>query len=435
MARHLVALSIHFFQKTSSTKQLAPELKKLPLLPQILTTSFSFMLTKFHSVLLLASLMLLAACQTKIVQPTPPGKPASPTSKASYKLLDYSALPGWDQDNLKEAWPAFSASCKALKNKPDWQEICSIAEGINETDGIAIRRFFEAFFEPYQVINPDGAASGLITGYYEPLLTGSRQRGGAYQTPLHQAPSDLLTIDIANLYPELKGMRLRGRLVGNKVVPYPARAELLQANVLAGQEIVWVDDPVDAFFLQIQGSGRVFLADTNETVRLAYADQNGRPYKSIGRYLIDKGELKLEQASAQGIKNWIAKNPSRKEEVFNANPSYVFFKEETISDPNQGPKGALGAPLSEKRSVAIDPKFIPLGVPVFISTTEPNSTVPLKRLMMAQDTGGAIRGAVRADFFWGFGAQAGELAGRMKQSGMLWILWPKLASSRLGGNG
>lgn len=392
------------------------------------------MFTKFRSVLLLASLLLLVACQTKVIPPAPAAKSTPKNAKASFKLLNYSALPGWGQDNLAEAWPAFNASCKALKNKSDWQELCAIAQSVDATDNAAIRHFFEAFFDPYQVINADGTESGLITGYYEPLLNGSRKRGGVYQTPLHQTPSDLLTIDMAGLYPELKGMRLRGRVVGNKVIPYSSRAELLQSDLLSGQEICWVDDSVDAFFLQVQGSGRVFFADTNETVRLAYSDQNGRPYKSIGRYLVDKGELKLEQASAQGIKNWIAKNPSRKEEVLNANPSYVFFREEKITDPNEGPKGALGVPLSEKRSVAIDPKFIPLGVPVFINTTEPNSEVPLKRLMMAQDTGGAIRGAVRADFFWGFGAQAGEMAGRMKQRGMLWVLWPRLASARIGNN-
>lgn len=344
-------------------------------------------------------------------------------------------VPGWHQDNLTEAWPAFNASCKALQNKSDWRELCTIAQGIDVADSVAIRHFFEAFFDPYQVINADGTESGLITGYYEPLLKGSRQRGGVYQTPLYRTPPDLLTIDLAELYPELKGMRLRGRVVGNKVVPYSSRGELLQSSMLEGQEICWVDNPVDAFFLQVQGSGRVFFPESNETVRVAYADQNGRPYRSIGRYLVDQGELKLEQASAQGIKNWIAQNPSRENEVLNANPSYVFFREEQIIDQNLGPKGALGVPLSEKRSIAIDPKFLPLGTPVFINTTEPNSTVPLKRLMMAQDTGGAIRGAVRADFFWGFGAQAGEMAGRMKQSGMMWVLWPKLASKKLGNNG
>ena len=402
-----------------------------------------------RSVPSLVALLLLAACQTPVTKPTPPvvipppvvsppvvvtppaeTKPVN--TKASFKPLAYPEVPGWSDDNLSEAWPAFKASCKVLINKPDWREPCSISQNVDGADSTAVRQFFEAFFDPYQVINPDGTDTGLIKGYYEPLLNGARKRGGAYQTPLYQAPADLLTIDMGSLYPELKNMRLRGKVVGNKVVPYPSRGELLQSGALNGKEICWVDDSVDAFFLQVQGSGRIHFKDTDETVRLAYADQNGQPYKSIGRYLVDKGELKLEQASAQGIKNWIAANPKRENEVLNANPSYVFFKEEKLIDPSIGPKGALGVALSEKRSVAIDAQFLPLGAPIFINTTEPNSDVPVKRLMMAQDTGGAIRGAVRADFFWGFGTQAGEMAGRMKQRGMLWVLWPKLAATPIG---
>ena len=220
-------------------------------------------------------------------------------------------------------------------------------------------------------------------------------------------------------------MRLRGRLVGNKVVAYPSRAEMAQSNSLAGKEILWVDDPIEAFFLQVQGSGRVQLMDGKETVRVAYADQNGQPYKSIGRYLVDKGEMTLDQASAQSIKAWVIANPTRQQELLNANPSYVFFKEEKIADPSVGPKGAMGVPLTPQRSIAIDPQYIPMGAPVFLSTTQPNSNVVLQRLMMAQDTGGAIKNAVRADFFWGFGAQAGEQAGRMKQRGTMWVLLPK----------
>lgn len=386
-----------------------------------------------RSVPFLLALVLLAACQTPAVKPiVTPVATAIEKKPASFKLLDYSALPGWSQDNLVELWPAFRASCSAMINKPDWHELCTIAQGVDGTNSPDIHRFFEAFFSPYQVINPDGTESGLITGYYEPLLHGARQRGGAFQVPIYQPPADLLTIDMTSVYPELKGMRLRGRVVGNKVLPYPNRGDLLQSNLLAGNEICWVDDSVDAFFLQVQGSGRVQLADSREVIRVAYADQNGQPYKSIGRYLVDIGELKLEQASAQGIKNWIAAHPGRENEVLNANPSFVFFKEEKLTDPNQGPNGTLGVALTEKRSIAIDAKFLPLGAPVFINTTQPNSDVPLKRLMMAQDTGGAIRGAVRADFFWGFGAPAGEMAGRMKQRGMLWVLWPRTASTPLG---
>jgi membrane-bound lytic murein transglycosylase A len=169
----------------------------------------------------------------------------------------------------------------------------------------------------------------------------------------------------------------------------------------------------------------VRLADTKETVRVAYADQNGHPYKSIGRYLVDKGELTLDQASAQSIKAWFLAHPSRQQELLNANPSYVFFKEEKLADPNAGPKGALGVPLTPQRSIAVDTQFVPLGVPVFLATTQPNSDIALQRLMFAQDTGGAIRSPVRADYFWGFGAQAGQKAGKMKQRGMMWLLLPK----------
>jgi len=287
-----------------------------------------------------------------------------------------------------------------------------------------VRVFFEANFTPYKVFNADGSDIGMVTGYYEPLLRGARKRGGAYQTPLYRAPDDLLTIDLGSAYPDLKGMRLRGRVVGNKVIPYWSRAELLQSGALAGKELVWVDDPVEAFFLQVQGSGRIYLSDSQETIRLAYADQNGYPYKSIGRYLVDKGELNLSQASAQGIKAWVIANPARQNELLNANPSYVFFKEEKISDPSKGPKGAMGLPLTGLRSVAVDPQYIQLGAPVFLATTQPNSDMPLQRLVLAQDTGGAIRGAVRADYFWGFGNEAGERAGAMKQRGMMWVLLP-----------
>ena len=338
----------------------------------------------------------------------------------------FNALPGWGRDDLREAWPAFLASCDVLVRRAAWKEPCTVARSVEGANAGAVRTFFEAFFVPHQVFNPDGTDNGLITGYYEPLLNGARKRGGPYQTPLHRAPDDLLTIDLGGIYPELKNMRLRGKLVGNKVVPYPARSELTQSTAMTGNELVWVDNPIDAFFLQVQGSGRVQFADTREVVRIAYADQNGHPYRSIGRYLVDKGELTMDQASAQGIKAWLAANPRRQQELLNANPGYVFFKEEKLADPRKGPKGALGVPLTPQRSVAVDPNFIPLGAPVFLSTTQPGSAVPLQRMMVAQDTGGAIKNAVRADYFWGFGAEAGEKAGRMKQRGMLWVLLPKL---------
>ena len=383
--------------------------------------------------------LLLGACVSppgpaKLPKPTPP-VPAQPVAKsepiapADYlRAVSFDQLPGWVEDDLTQLWPAFLASCEVMIRRAGWQEICSDAQQLSVVDGAGMRSFFESRFLPHQVRNADGSVSGMVTGYYEPLLRGSRTRGGLFQTPLYRTPGDLLTIDLGSVYPEIKNMRLRGRLSGNKVVPYHTRAELMQNGLAPGLELVWVDNAIDAFFLQVQGSGRVALADSKETIRIAYADQNGHPYKSIGRYLVERGELKAEQASMQGIKAWAAANPHRLQELLNANPSFVFFKEEKILDPDKGPRGALGVPLTARRSIAIDPQFISLGAPVFVSTTRPNSDLPLRQLMMAQDTGGAIRNPVRADFFWGFGDEAGELAGKMKQAGQMWLLIPKILS-------
>lgn len=399
---------------------------------------------KLASLLLVA---LLTACATKpsrvpspppqatsspVAPPTPhtPAPPVAPPSAISPRPADYlqrasfADLPGWSEDDQREAWAPLMASCQVLANKPDWKSVCNAASAVDGADGLAVRRFFEAYFVPHQLRNLDGTTQGMVTGYYEPLLRGSRKRGGVFQTPLHKPPADLLTVDLAGVYPELKNFRLRGRVVGNKVVPYHTRAELDRQGVLANAELLWVDSPIEAFFLQVQGSGRVFLAETNETVRMAYADQNGHPYRSIGRYLVDRGELTLEQASMQGIQAWATTNPHRLKELLDANPSYVFFREEAIADPNIGPKGALGVPLTAQRSIAVDPLFTPLGAPVFLATTLPNSATPLRRLMLAQDTGGAIRNPVRADFFWGFGKDAGEQAGKMKQNAQMWVLLP-----------
>lgn len=355
---------------------------------------------------------------TPLPEPQPPAPLMTP--------VPFASLPGWQQDDLRQAWPAFMASCGVLVRKEEWKPACTAARSVAATDHSAVRLYFESWFVPNQIRAPDGADSGLITGYYEASLRGARKRGGAFQTPLYAVPDDLLTIDLSSVYPDLKNKRVRGRLAGKKVVPYSSRAEMGGAG-LAGKELLYVDDPVEAFFLEVQGSGRVQLADVGETVRLSYADQNGHPYKAIGRWLVDQGELTAEQATAQGIKAWIVANPTRRQELFNVNPSYVFFREERIPDPSVGPKGALGVPLTGGRSVAIDPTLLPLGAPVFLATTESASEVPMQRLMMGQDTGGAIRGAVRADFFYGFGYDAMEKAGRMKQRGQLWVLMPKPA--------
>jgi membrane-bound lytic murein transglycosylase A len=392
---------------------------------------------------LAAVAVLLAGCATQaptpvppIVMPPPVGPivvpppvapvpPPPPPPAPLFTPTSFSLLPGWQADDLREAWPAFRASCIVLVKKPDWKEACTVARDVDARDGVAIRTFFESFFEPNLVRAADGAESGLITGYYEAMLQGARKRGGAFQTPLYRVPDDLITVDLASVYPELKNMRLRGRLVGKKVVPYSTRAEIERADA-TGKELLWVDDPVEAFFLEVQGSGRVQLSD-GQTVRVSYADQNGQPYKAIGRWLVEKGELPVAQVSAQSIKAWIVANPARRQELFNANPSLVFFKEERLADPSIWPKGALGVPLTPARSVAVDPAFLPLGAPVYLATTRAASDEPMQRLMMAQDTGGAIRGAVRADFFYGFGGDAADNAGRMKQQGTIWVLLPKVA--------
>ena len=363
----------------------------------------------------------LAACTT-----TPPVIPETEQMPMEERQqVSFSDLPGWKSDNLKDVLPAFRKSCRAIGKKKDWQDVCAKAYDIDENDTFAIRSFFETHFIPYRIANENGSETGLATGYFEPLLKGSRVRKGKFQTALYRQPDDLLVIDLASAYPQLKGLRLRGKLDGNRVVPYETRAEIEKSGKLAGHEIVWVDDVLDAFFLEIQGSGRVYIPESGETIRLAYANQNGRPYRSIGRYLLDRGELKPGQASSQQIRQWIRRNPERLREVLDSNPSYVFFREERIDDPSEGPKGALGVPLTPERSIAIDPRHIPLGAPVFVDTTRPYSSVPLQKLMLAQDTGGAIRGAVRADYFWGFGPQAGEMAGKMKQKLKVWLLLPK----------
>jgi len=365
------------------------------------------------------------AVQPCPVQPVVPEiqPPAKPMQAARW-----SDLPGWAEDDLAVAWPAFLQSCRGLTSKAQWllwRAACEEAKGLVATDSATLHRFFEARFEPYLLTNPDGTTSGTVTGYYEPLLRGSRTRSATFSQPVLGVPSDLLTIDLSDVLPDLKNMRLRGRLQGNRVIPYYSRADIVgREKNYADRVLLWVDDAVELFFLQIQGSGRVKLPD-GSTVRIGYADQNGHPYHSVGRVLIERGELRAEQASMQGIQAWARANPAKLDEVLNANPSYVFFREVSVKgNENEGPQGALGVPLTAERSIAVDPRHVPLGAPVFLSTTQPNSATPLQRLMLAQDTGGAIRGVVRADFFWGFGAEAGAQAGRMKQQGQMWVLLP-----------
>jgi membrane-bound lytic murein transglycosylase A len=355
----------------------------------------------------------------------PPQQP--PAARVRYEHAQWSQVTGWGTDEVKEAWPAFLKSCSAVGTRTEWAAVCAAAQGTEPETSAAIRAFFERYFEPYSVLKEIGRRrenAGLITGYYEPLLLGARSPSARFNTALYSPPPDLLTVDLSSLYPELKGKRVRARLRGNTVVPYYSRAELATDPGPRGNEIVWVENRLDAFLLEVQGSGRVQLPD-GVTIRLQYADQNGQPYRSIGHYLVERGELTLAEATLSGIQQWVAAHPERLQELLDANPSVVFFREEPLPDPTQGPKGSLGVPLTAGRSIAVDPASAPLGAPVFLATTLPGSELPLQRLVIAQDTGGAIRGAVRADFFWGVGAKAAEQAGRMRQSGRIWLLWPK----------
>lgn len=362
-----------------------------------------------------------------------------------FQQASWVALPGWRGDGLDHVWKAFINNCKGLMRPVSgslamqaratprvWQPVCAAAQQSGlpvDAAGEPVRRFLEQHLSPWRLLDATGKpAQNTVTGYYEPLVRASRKRGGNYQWPLYSAPDDLLTIDLGAVYPELAGKRVRGKLAGKRVVPYDTRAEIAASPDRQPPVIAWVDDPVEAFFLQIQGSGRAQLPD-GSTIRLAYADHNGRPYKSIGQWLAQKGEITLAQASMQNIKAWAKNNPSRVQEMLNANPAMVFFNEEPIRDPELGPKGSYGIPLIGGRAVAIDTAFVPLGAPLYLSTTHPASSQPLARLVFAQDTGAAIKGAARTDFYWGFGDEAGAMAGRMKQRGEMWVLWPKQAGA------
>jgi membrane-bound lytic murein transglycosylase A len=330
----------------------------------------------------------------------------------------FDELPGWEAASLEQSLRAFLRGCP---RSGALARACELGRSVASGDEAA-RQFFESVFAPYSLVSSDGMESGLITGYYEPVIQGSRRRSSRNRYPIYGVPDDLVSVDLASVNPDLRNMRLRGRLEGRRLVPYYSREEIESLAVrLPAPIIAWASDPVELFFLQIQGSGQVQFA-TGKRIRIGYADQNGHPFRSLGRYLVERNELTLDEASMQGIKAWAAANPARLREALNQNPSYVFFRELPATD---GPIGALGVPLSAGYSIAVDRRFVPLGAPVYLDTTLPLSEEPLERLVAAQDTGGAIRGVIRADFFWGTGADAGVQAGRMRQQGKMWLLWPR----------
>jgi membrane-bound lytic murein transglycosylase A len=316
-------------------------------------------------------------------------------------------LPGWDADRTAELWPALLRGCE--RPAAGWAEVCAEARRGVPGDDAAVRAWLQARLQPYRVESVEGVATGLTTGYFEPLIEASRAPRGRFRVPLLTPPPDLATRK-----------------------PYWTRQQLdvlpeAQASV-RGRELAWLADPLDALILQIQGSGRLRITQSDgspSVVRVAYAGHNDQPYKSVGRWLIDQGELRADQASWPGIKAWAQLNPQRVAEMLWANPRVIFFREEPLPDPTVGPRGAQGVPLTPGRSVAIDPGSIPYGSALWLDTTEPLSNTPLRRVVMAQDTGSAIIGAVRVDYFWGWGDTAEQQAGRMKQSLRMWVLVPR----------
>ena len=380
-----------------------------------------------------ALLALLAACTPAQQAETSNAAPA-PGDAAAWAVpsgpgaamtpVRFDMLAGWARERHAQAVPAFLASCKQFTANPSqalggsgeaavrggtgahWRSVCAAARAIPQGDDAAARAFFEANFQPYG-LSSDGSATGLFTGYYEPEIRGSRTPSAVYKYPLYRRP------------PELGAIARRA--------PYLSRAQIEAGGLRKkGLEMLWLADPIDAFFLHIQGAGRVILPD-NRTVRVSYDGQNGQAYVPIGRVLVDRGEMKLEEVSMQSIRAWLVAHPREASGVMNQNPSYVFFRELGGMTADAGPPGALGVPLSPLRSAAVDKGFIPLGAPLWVETKDPLDSTSIQRLVMAQDLGGAIKGAIRTDLFFGWGRDAEERAGRMRQQGREFILLPKAA--------
>jgi membrane-bound lytic murein transglycosylase A len=386
---------------------------------------------RLHAGAVLVILLVLAGC-ANVTEHLPFLKPAAPAttwtvppgSGPALTPVRFDQVTGWGTDQEAAALTAFLASCDALRAQPnqplggqgeaavrggiaaEWQPACIAGRAVPPGDDVAARGFFEAWFQAYGV-STDGTAQGLFTGYFEPEVAGARTPGGIYRYPLLRRPSDL-------------GSRK----------PYFTRAEIEHGALRSRRlELLWLADPIDVFFLHVQGAGRVRLPD-GHVVRVTYDGQNGQTYVPIGRVLVDRGEMTLDQVSMQSIRAWLVAHPQQAAAVMDANPSYVFFREVPDARPDQGPPSTLGAPLSPGRSIAVDKTFIPLGAPVWIDTTDPVDGAKIQRLMMAQDLGGAIRGPVRADIFFGWGKDAEEHAGRMREQGTEILLLPRQAADK-----
>ncbi len=386
------------------------------------------MRTSLFLSLVMATFLTLPACALLETRPLTPTAPSHPKLTAT----NFSNIPDWTAETMDSAISAFTKSCSRIqKGDPqkdfgwlgltrDWQEVCRHIPP-ETASAHEVRNFFETWFTPYHVTESSGK-EGLFTGYYEAALHGSRTRTGPYQTPLLSRPSDLVMVNLGEFRPELKGQRIAGRVISGQLKPFEDRAaiETGRLSPKTVKVLCWVDSPVDAFFLQVQGSGIVQLTD-GTSLRVGYDGQNGHIYTAIGKELIARGELTKENVSMQTLRDWMAKHPNEATELMRQNKSYVFFK---VLD-SDGSIGGEGTVLTPQRSLAVDHSIWPYGVPMFIATEHPSQKQPLNRLFFAQDTGGAIIGSVRGDVFWGYGDDATHNAGLMKSPGQMWILLPK----------
>ncbi len=311
---------------------------------------------------------------------------------APAQMLDFEALDGWRDDNHSQALASFLRTCDLI-DQPDWAPVCAVAADV-PPDDVSARSFFELFFKPVVV----GAPPALFTGYFEPELDGSPVRSGRFQHPIFRRPPELRDGTVFHSREAIEGGAISGR----------------------GLELAWLDDPVDVYFLQVQGSGRIRMTD-GTVVRVGYAGANGHAYRSIGQEMVRRGTHSLDQVSAPEIASWVRNNPGAGKALLYTNPSYVFFRKIATLEPSDGPIGAMGRSITTMRSVAVDPKFTLLGAPVWI---EKDGRDPIRSLMVAQDTGGAIKGLQRADIFYGTGAGAGDAAGTIKDGGRMVLLLP-----------
>lgn len=392
-------------------------------------------------VLSIAAVGLFAvACERAPEQAKPKPKQEKPAPALALAAVTFGDVPGWGSDRLAEVYPAIERSCRRISNASpdrqigtkavpmaakDWTLACSAVMKAGANGDLAA--LFESHFTPFLASN-NGEEAGLITGYFEAELKGATEQGGAFQHPIYKRPDDHVIADLGIFDPSLKGKQVIGRVEGGRFIPYPERSALEGSHLPGnGLELFWAADRIDVFLLQVQGSGRVILPD-GSVRRIGFDGHNGRPYKSIGRALIDSGDLKPHQASWDGIRGWIDRNPDQANALLAKNPRFIFFRE----IKGEGPIGAEGLPLTPRRSLAVDRRFVPLGVPLWLDTNWPlEPDRPLRQLMVAQDTGGAIKGPVRGDFFWGYGAKALKHAGRMKSKGRYYLFLPNNIAERI----